>query len=221
MFRLWSVLVLALMMLMLFGMRVGAQTPDASPAGTPVPVTLDGLQEGVTRQYASDPAVVPAEDPDNFSVITVHIFRFDTADHAAAAWQSLRGSAVGQFQPARGDDAGAIDVSERELDDIGDKAYVAWLSASPQEGLTGYYRVLYVQEREFLYLLTAIAGSEEDTLQTDDLARSIVDLEPGTVAANFNADGTSTGALWDLLPDADDEIVQDLVPVQDREVTVP
>ena len=198
-----------------------AQTPEASPASTPISVTLVGLQEGVTRQYAADPTLVPADHPDEFAIVTVHLFRFDTPEHAGAAWESLRGTAVGQFQPAPGDESVAVDVNEEELDDLGDQAYVAWLSASPEEGTTGHYRVLYVQDGAFLYLLTAMAGSEELTLHADDIARVIVEREPGESPANFNADGTSTGGLWNLFPDADNDIMQGLVPVQDREVTVP
>jgi hypothetical protein len=205
----------------MFGAPALAQTPEASPASTPAPVTLSGLQEGVTRQYSPDPTINPADNPDTFSIITVHIFRFDTGQHAAATWQSLRESAVQQFQPAG--DAGyeEIDVQEAEIEDLGDQAYAAWLSASPQEGGTAHYRVLYVQDGEYLYLLTALGGNEDATLRTDELARVIVDREPGSDDVSFNADGTSTGGLWDLFPPADDDVLENLFPVQDREVTVP
>lgn len=212
-------LVLAALTLLLLGIPALAQTPAASPQSTPTQGRLEGLQAGVVRQYAADPTLNPSERPDEFSIISAHVFRFDSADHAAAAWQSLREDGLEQFQPTA--DAGEVDVNEEERDDIGDQAYVIWLSANLEQGGAGYYRALYVQDGEFLYFLTAIAGNEQNTLVTDELAHAIVDREPGSGSANFDADGTSTGGLWDLLPDPDDDVVANLVPVQDREVTVP
>ena len=214
-------LALASLLLLTAGTSALAQTPSASPSSSSTSATLEGLQEGVTRQYASDPKTVPADNPDEFSIITVHIFRYDTSEHAAAAWQSLRDSVAQQFQPATDSGYDPIDVQEKSLNDLGDQAYVAWLSSSPEEGVTGYYRVLYVQQGDYLYLLTAIGGNEDTTLRSDDLARTLVDRDAGTTSTSFNADGTSSGGIWDIFPAADDDVVKDLTPVQDREVTIP
>jgi hypothetical protein len=196
-----------------------AQTPDASPESTPVQGELAGLQDAVVRQYTTDPTLIPSENPDEFAVISVHLFHFDTADHAAAAWQSLRDNGLDQFQPAA--DAGEIEINEQELDDAGDQAYVVWLSAEIEEGNTGYYRALYVQDGELLYLLTAIAGNEQNTLVTEDIARVLIEREAGPGDVSFNPNGTSTGGLWDILPKEGDDVLQGLVPIEDREVAIP
>lgn len=216
-----SLTLLAVLSTVIWSTPIAAQTPVASPAASPAPVTLGGLIEGVSRQYTADPELVPAENPDRFSLITANIFRFDTAEHAEATWQSLRDNAAQQMQLPAEAGIGEIEIKEEELENLGDRAHVVWLSANPEENVTGYFRAVYVQDGDLLYLITAIGGNEDATLRADDLARAIAEREAGAGPATFNPDGTSTGGLWDKFLDADSEVLDDLVSFEDEEVGVP
>ena len=219
--RIRSLTLLVVLSTVIWSIPVAAQTPAASPEASPAPVTLGGLMEGVSRQYTADPELVPAENPDEFSVITANIFRFDTAERAEAAWQSLRDNAAQQMQLPAAGGIGEIEIKEEELENLGDRAHVVWLSANPEENVTGYFRAVYVQDGDLLYLITAIGGNEEATLRADDLAHAIAEREAGTGPATFNPDGTSTGGLWDKFPDADSEVLDNLVSFEDEVVAVP
>lgn len=212
---------LAIVSALMSSIPAAAQTPAASAQASPASVASEGLIEGVTRQYTPDPELKPAENHDEFSMITTHIFRFDTAEQAASAWQSLRDNAAQQMQPPPDAGVGKIDIKEEELENLGDQAYVVWLSASPEENVSGHFRAVYVQDGDLLYLVTAIGGNEDATLRADDLARAIAEREVGSDAATFNPDGTSTDGLWEKFPDSGDEVVEGLVAFQDKEATVP
>jgi plasmid stabilization system protein ParE len=213
-----SLALLSVLAALIWYSPVAAQTPAASPQASPATTGLTGLIEGVSRQYTPDPTAIPAEHPDEFSLITAHIFRFGSAEQAASAWQSLRENAAQQMQLPADAGVGKLDIKEEERENLGDQAYVVWLSANPEENVTGYFRAVYVQEGDLLYLITAIGGNEEATLRADDLARAIAEREAGSEAVTFNPDGTSTGGLWDKFPGSDDEVVEGLVAFQDEQV---
>ncbi len=212
-----SLALLAVLSTLIWYNPVAAQTPAASPQASPAAAGLTGPIEGVSRQYTPDPTAIPAEHPDEFSLITARIFRFGSAEQAASAWQSLRENAAQQMQLPTDAGVGQLDIKEEELEDLGDQAYVVWLSANPEENVTGHFRAVYVQEGDLLYLITAIGGNEDATLRADELARAIAEREVGSEAATFNLDGTSTGGLWDAFPDPDDEVVEGLVAFQDEQ----
>lgn len=215
------VVVFALLSLFLGLIPASARTPVPSSQATPEPPVLDGLMEGVTRQYTPDPELVPSENPGAFAIITAHVFRFDTADQAEAAWWSLQENATWQMEPLAGAHTDEVVIHEEERDDLGDRAYTVWLSTNPQDGITGHFRALYVQDGEMLYVVTAIAGNEQSTLMADELARAMTQRDAGPGPASFHADGSSTGGLWDTFPATDDDILDNLVAFKDREIAVP
>lgn len=193
---------------------VNAQTPAATPESG----SQKGLQEAVSRQYGL-PANTKITQQEGLSFLTARIYRFDTPEHAASAYDDMIINAGAQIAPP--DQAASIEIHTEGIDELGDQAEVSWLQANPAEGVQGFFRVLHVQDGELVYLLTAIAGDDESTLITDDLARDIASREPGTSAASFNPDGSSTGGLWDLFPNPDAEIISDLVPFADDHFTAP
>lgn len=194
------------------GVAALAQTPEASPVAS----GIEGLVESASRQYSTDPELVPADDPEALVVITAHLFRFDNDGHAREAYEAvtenpsealLGGGESGEEGP---------EIEEAEIDDLGDRAYAIWLSAThAEDGVTGHFRALYVQDGEFLLLVTAIAGTEDATAYADDIARVMTERDAGDGEAATSDDGTSTGGIWDKFPPAGDEAVEGLIPFRD------
>jgi|GEM_PF-3020157 len=207
-------LMLSVITLLATGVPALAQSP--TPESTP----MAGLQEGASRTYTLDPEGIPSENPQDFVIVTVHLFRFDTTDQASAAWQSVRDSAIASIDPAAASGDAATNIQEEDVSDLGDQAYTAWLSASPEEGVNGYYRLLYVQDGAWLYVLSAMSGSEEHTLTLPDIAQILTERESGPGPVSLNPDGQSTGGIWDKFPPVGDDSLNDLIPFSDKPIAV-
>src|SRR5690606_15678499 len=132
-------------------------------------------------------------------------------------WESTVESSAIESQVPTGSDK--VEFEEQEIEGLGDRAWATVLAAETPEGETGHFRLVYVQDGARLYTLSAIAGSAEATTITDDLARDILDREPGDGEVRFNPDGSSTGGIWDLLPPPDADILDGLVAFADAEHT--
>jgi hypothetical protein len=218
-------------LLVLVALLAGWQSPalaqEASPAGGGEVTTLEGLREAIGRQYAVEVDALPASTaagtpesamavPEIFFV-TARIVAFDTGDHAATAFEQSIDGAMSEVE--------ALGISEAQVtaDDIpgmGDQAHAVTMH-STRDGVDGYLRLLFVREGSALYIISVIASTEEGTgiagkLATVMLAREASDEEP-----TFNADGTSTGGLWAIFPDADDPVLAGLIVLGDQQLASP
>lgn len=210
----------ALLLPLLLAAPLSAQTPEASPAASPqaTPETLPGLEYVAARQYAPAPTEEIDIESGAIFILSVRIYVFDSEAHADAGWEStVSSTAIESDVPMESD---KVEYEEIEIEGLGDRAWATTLSAETPEGDTGYFRLVYVQDGERLYTLNAIAGSADATLATDDLAAYMVDAEPGDGEGQFSEDGTSTGGVWDLLPDADDEVLGGMEAFADAELDV-
>jgi hypothetical protein len=206
---------LAALAALLLVIPAAAQTPDATPAGD----ELAGLEYYAGRQYAPDPAAgIDRENPGLFQV-SARVYVFDTEENADARWDSTIESTIVESDIPSGSDN--VEFEEAEIDDLGDRAWVTTLAATTPEGDTGYFRLLYVQEGTSLYVVSAIAGSDDATAIGDDIAREIVEREPGDGEGTFREDGTSTGGIWDIFPATGDDVLDGIIAFADYEVTNP
>jgi hypothetical protein len=169
---------------------------------------LEGLQEAITRHYASD------EAGDGY--ISIEIFaskaRFDTEAHAEAAyaevtWHYANGSAP--YEPGATPKASPVT-------DLGD-ATTASTSVTHTEMLVEWdleHTILVTRDAELLYVVSAIFQREQEpqALETTELARSLVAsmlaTDAGEDAIVEGANGTLTGGLWETLPPIDHEALQ-------------
>lgn len=205
---------LSLLIALLASLAIAAPALAQTPAATPE--TLPGLQYVAARQYAPNPSQpIDAED-EGLYLLSVRIYQFDTEAHADNGWESTVESTTIRDQLPEASET--VQFEEVDIDDLGDRAWATTLSAETPEGSTGFFRLVYVQDGEMLYTLNAIAGSDEATMKADELAAYLVDAEPGDSEPMFSPDGTSTGAVWDLLPADGDEILGDLVAYSDAEL---
>lgn len=209
-------LLLLTTLLALSATAAGAQTP--SPQASPASDTLPGLEYVAARQYAPDPASPIDMEDEGLYLLTVRIYAFDTEENANGGWEStVESSTIESDIPT---DSDKVQYEEAELDGLGDRAWVTTLAAETPEGDTGYFRLIYVQDGEYLYTLNAIAGSADATMITDDIAAYMVEQDPGDGDVTLNQDGSSTGGVWDLLPASDDDVLGDLVAFADAELDI-
>lgn len=213
-----AALLLAALIALLAALPASAQTPMASPGATPegTPGTLPGLKYVASRQYAPDPTKPINASDEGLFLLTARVFAFDTEDHANAGWDATVNSTTIESQMPPSTEK--VQYEEIEIEGLGDRAWATTIAAETPQGDTGYFRLVYVQDGAYLYTLSAIAGSAEPTLITDAFAEAMVAAEPGDGDAQFNADGSSTGGVWDLLPVQGDDTAGDLVAFADSEI---
>lgn len=189
-----------------------AQTPIATPEASPTPEII----AGASRQYTLDPTLVPSERPEDFLVINVHLFQYASDAEAAEMWRPHTDA----MNLPLGDEAAVAtpEVLEEEISTLGDRARAISLAATSPDGDTGHFRLLIVQDGSVVILATAIGGTEENARRVDDLVGAVTDRDIGATPVAFNADGTSTGGLWDKLPLTGDEDSQGLTAYSDSEI---
>lgn len=196
-----------MLLALLLALPASAQTPEAA--------TLPGLDYVAARQYTPDPSAIIAPDEPGLFILSARVYAFDTEEHASTGWESTVESTAIESEVPTGSDK--VTFEEEEIDDLGDRAWVTILAAETPDGETGHFRMIYIQEGTMLYTVSAIAGSEDGTAIADDLAREMVDREPGDGEEAFSRDGTSTGGVWDLLPATGDDVLDGIIGFADSE----
>jgi hypothetical protein len=203
---------------------VSAQTPPAAAeSGTiPSPAEFEGIKAAISRTWGLDIEAMIAATPDlnpldfleDVTTLTAMVLQFDNAEHARAAHDAFDAN-LGTQLTAMGQ-GGTPTVEEGELPDLGDVATTATLKTVSGD-FTTWYRFVVVQEAEFTYVLSALAGTEENATRADDLANYVVNEgEIDGSEAIFVAEGGSSGGLWGLLPETGDEVLGNLVPIIDE-----
>lgn len=203
-----------------------AQTPPASPrtGSIPTPAEFEGIQAAITRTWGLDveammeatPGLQPEDFADGLTTMTALVLKFDTAEHARAAYDAIAQNLSSDLM-AMGQ-GGTPTVEEEEISDLGDIASADTLKTVSGD-ITTWYRFVVVQEDIYTHLISALAGSEEPARQADELASYVVNEgeEEGSEAI-FVAEGGSTGGLWALLPEAGHETLGNLVPIIDATI---
>lgn len=211
-----------------------AQTPTASTI--PAEDELAGLQTTVWRSYVhsgtfegtgsisldeATPASPVAETTQPRS-IEVMVREFDTAEHAASAFERISAGAEGSVAGVFSD--GTLDVTSETLPDIGSQAMLVRVDYI-EERSNVWMEYVVVQRDQYVFFVSAsgrvfgnMPGSADvDTsLPTVELAAQIAAHgEPSTDEPTFREDGTSTGGLWGFMPPADDPLLRGLVPYGD------
>jgi hypothetical protein len=179
---------------------------------------LSGIQNGVGRYYYADysamydaMATPGAEMPELPALLglSVGVLQFDNDDNAGSGFDKLYEELVKSANQSLADEAASmgtpttpVTVDENDVDGVGDQAKS--MSAVVEEADGTYYSYgLVAREGEYLYLVIG-NGSSDPSEAINNLAKGMIDRDPGDGDGTFNEDGTSTGGLWDLFPADDD-----------------
>jgi hypothetical protein len=220
-----SALLLVVMLALVASRMPNAMAQDASPdesAGAFDDLTqLEGIEQGVSRAYsvdyealfASPSADAEFEMPTGIQMISGVILKFDSEDNAKAA----RDKANEELKSQTSEELG---LEEFEVEGLNDDT-IGLHGVEEDETLgSTQSSVIMTQEGEYLYLVFSIGTGSEEEVDTRssaiDFVKHVVDADAGDGEGTFNADGTSEGGLWDKFPDADDDMVKDLVPADEQ-----
>ena len=171
---------------------------------------LEGLQQVVNRYYGPDMDAMmnsmltpPAEGTEvpsmddvmaNSSYMTTVAMKYDSDDHAEDGFNAFYDASKQQFNS---DDSTTYE--EVDLNDLGDEAKAVKGSYNDDGSTTNFYSIL-IRDGEYNYIVNVVASSDAVEQQATDIAKAMLDNEPGDGDGTFNADGTSSGGLWDLFP---------------------
>jgi hypothetical protein len=140
--------------------------------------------------------------------LSVGVLRFDNSDNAESGFDRMADELVKSANESmeEGDDSGTpvapITVDQQDVDGIGDEAKSMSAALEEEDGTYFSYGII-AREGEFVYLLIG-DGSADPSEAINNLAKGMIDRDPGDGDGTFNDDGTSTGGLWDVFPANDD-----------------
>lgn len=180
------------------------------------PSQLEGIEAGVARAWYSDRdlSTPPAEGESLVYIAGGAVLEFDTGEHATAAYGTIREFI--ETEDALGLGATASDLEIEELDDLGDSA-VALSGSVADATVSGYLRYILVQDGTWVYYTVAMSTDADAASIADDIVAHIdAQDDDASGVGEVNENGGSTGGLWDLLPDPDDDLFEGMVPGGDN-----
>lgn len=185
---------------------------------------LEGIESAVSRGYSVDfealfsasPEAMESMELEGLYFVTVAAYGFDSDGNAEAAYDFMREEAATALETS-GDGEEEIEVAEEEIDGLGDRAFAIDMRTESDDSI-GYIRLLTVQDGDELLQVISVAGSEESATSVDAVMDVMLERESGDGEGTFNADGTSSGGLWDRFPESDDATLQGLMPFGDEQL---
>lgn len=170
------------------------------PSPDEVAASLDGLQTMYGRMVTYDfSAPAPDDQEASWLVIGTYVLAFDSEENAVAAMAPL--SEQGPITAFAMQMDGAP-VEEVELDI--EAEHTALQVQSEDGDDIGTLLQVVVQDGEHLYLAFGMNLDSDPAPKITALLTTMLEGEAGDEPEQHNADGTSTGGLWDLLPTVDD-----------------
>ncbi|HYJ13573.1 MAG TPA: hypothetical protein VEW66_08275 [Thermomicrobiales bacterium] len=191
------------------GTGVGAQDDTEESLQ---PSDLDGIQYGVSRSWSMDYEAMyadstPGDDmatPEGVLFIAGLVIEFDDDGNAEAGFDAF----MDDFDTEELATSDEATVEEWDIE-LGNQS-ASYSSLEEVEGVESEVVVSVVQEDNYLYVISAAGSGEDMKAPAKSLIETMIDND-GSGEGEFNADGTSSGGLWDKLPAADDEAVADLI----------
>ena len=202
-----------------------AQDEHASPF--PDFFELEGLEAGVTREYALDFSQFEAVETDSDEADEVEyrdvftysgiVLEFDSGDNAAAGYDAFLDHGIEPTVTGFGLEDPA--VAEAEVEDLGEQAF-AYSIFNDTGSTEGYIRYVFTQQVAYVFVAIIVTETEESSLDADALLALFVEQtgEGHSGVGTHDAEGGSTDGLWAFYPDADHELWAGLIPAGDEVV---
>jgi hypothetical protein len=213
-------IVTLVMLLALFGgvlvhgpLLAAAQDTAASPAPGLKVGELDGIKQDVRRTYiAGADTGKPAGASIGLLSLVGETLQFTDGGKAADAFGPFSDAVTMSIASAQGGQP-----KEDVIEGFGDNTR-AYSATVKQQGISAPIFVVLTQQDEYIYFSLGLAISGDLKNATVDFAKALIDGKAGDGEGQLNADGTSTGGVWDKFPAADDKVIQGLKPIADTQI---
>ena len=212
-------LTLTLLLTLGFSLQgVAAQTPADTGAPMGEAMQAEGLVSAYDRTYMVDFEAMMASpsadlaDMDSAAmmrVVSITGMTFDSDDHAEAYLKDMK-SQIDDAQEA-GEMPEGTEV--KDLEDFDKDGFIATMS---MEDLGVNSAILVFVDGDQVFMVVGIdADIESATTLVTDVAKYVADAEVKDDKVTLNEDGTSTGGVFDRMPEAGSDLVGDLTSVTD------
>lgn len=190
---------MALLLALLMAVGSVASAGAQGTSDEPDLANLEGLEKFYVRSAALDFNAAPADGPaGSWVAMVAGVAQFDSEEHAAAGAAAIEESGAVQAMTAQGDvEAEAVEL---ELD----FEHVASRASNESEGVTYTILQSVAQDGTLVSFTYGWAMDHDPTEKVTATMEAMHGAEPSGDPEAFNADGTSTGGLWAVLPALDD-----------------
>ena len=204
----------------LFAVAASAQTPVAG--AIPDIADLDGIEAAVSRTWSLDfeamLVATPDLEPDDLGAgviaLSAMVLRFENEEQASAGYEAFLENIDADLLDLAQN--GEAIVTDEQIDDLGDVASAVVLNTRNVDQET-FFRFVLVHDGEYFFLTSALGDTSEHVTTADELARYLVEEgEKQGEEAVFVAEGASSGGLWGFMPDDDNVLLGELIPIFDE-----
>lgn len=220
-------LLLTLSLLLTLGLSasgVAAQVEAPNLDDVDPTADVEGIQSIYDRTFSVDFEALmasPEADFDNLdisammSVISIQGMTFDSEDNANAYLDQMRDELDASMEedPSTFDGIEISDLDGFDVDGLQLIMDMADLEITASV-------VIFVDGNQVFQIMVMNSDLETAKASADAVTQFVIDAETETEEVTFNADGTSTGGVFDRMPTGDDEVVGDLTGVLDSEIFV-
>lgn len=183
---------------------------------------IDGLQSVYSRAYTVDFMAMMSSPDANLEEmdmaammrnISIQGYTFESEDQAKAFLDTTKEEAEGGLTEA--EDLGEVEMKDLEAVD---KEGVTMTMVMDLEGESIAMTVhMFVDGNHLFMVISTDADLDASNSKADAVAQYVVDAEVQNEEVTFSEDGTSTGGVFDRMPEAGHELVADLT-VMDMEL---
>lgn len=211
---------IALLLSLVFALAVssGAGAQDSTP--TLDPGDVEGLESGYARMYIADieammatPGAMEEMSLDDMALSGMAaVFTFEDEGAAEDAFDLFGDQFAQGFMEGSGTEA-----EKTEIDDLGNQAIEYLGETEVDEETTSPTSMILVQDGEHIFIAMILGGAEVSD-DTRAFAEHLLDGEISDDEVVFNEDGSSTGGVYDIMPNEENtEIVRGMVPFMDAD----
>lgn len=210
---------IALLLSLVFALAISS---GAGAQDTPTldPDDVEGLESGYARMYIADieammatPGAMEEMSLEDMALSGMAaVFTFEDEGAAEDAFGLFGDQFAQGFMEGSGTEA-----EKSEIDDLGNQAVEYLGETEVDEETTSATSMILVQDGEHIFIAMILGGAEVSD-DTRAFAEYLLDGEISEDEVAFNEDGSSTGGVYDIMPNEENtEIVQGMVPFMDAD----
>lgn len=201
---------------------VAAQTDSVEPIDLGSEMDVEGLESVYDRTFsvdiealmASPEALESLDMSAMMRMVSIQGMTFDNEDHAKDYLKTMQSEVEKAMENEDLSSMGDVQITELEGFDADG---LMMTMDMPDLGAAATI-IVFIDGNQMFQIMAMDSDLESSTAFAEEVSTFVIEAETETDEVTFNADGTSTGGVFDRMPTADDEIVGDLTSVTDSEI---